>query len=273
MMSRSRWVPTRWTSWPLSQSGVARAEAITPAPSTAITVMVSPGKAGPTLRAGWVLAAEVSDRLVHEVLHRRGRADVLVQVKSIFLMPGMVRLDDPVGVHHGRRGRLDVRIDAGADRGEHRRAEHRAFGDLCHCDWRVRDVRMHLHPQVALRRATGDHNLLRLEVRAAHRLEDGLRAVADALEQRSEYVPGGVTERQPPKHPAGQRVGVRRPAALEVVQRDQPVAADRDLDSLLVQHQVRVDAALLGLGDLVAGIAILKPRDQGAGRGLPALDG
>src|SRR5674476_559660 len=42
MMWSSRCVPMRWTSWPLSRAGLVSAEAITPAPSTAILLISCP---------------------------------------------------------------------------------------------------------------------------------------------------------------------------------------------------------------------------------------
>src|SRR5512132_593273 len=121
--SRSRWVPTMRTSWPLSVSGVARAVAMIPAPRTAIVVIAAAslarsgtrrrarsgshtgdhpwrvGQAGDhgvrlaellDGRCGRCLAAQQPDRAHAEAL---GRADVAVEP--------VADVDGPAGIDAG----------------------------------------------------------------------------------------------------------------------------------------------------------------------------
>src|SRR3712207_4962522 len=161
-MSRSRWVPTRRTSWPLSVSGHESAVAMIPDPNTVTLVnLVLPllcrnGPRGafanrppydlpayrclrvPGLRScnpyslhlhrRLVAARLVPDGLVHQVLHRRVRLHVAVHVELIRLVRLLVRFDGVLYVHHVIGGGLYVGVDAGADGSQHRRAQDRAFG-------------------------------------------------------------------------------------------------------------------------------------------------
>src|SRR5829696_2380515 len=125
IMSRSRWVPTRRTSWPLSVSGHESAVAMIPDPSTvtlvnlAIPPLCRNGPRGPlanqspyglllyrclrvpglrscspySLHRRLVAARLVPDGLVHQVLHRRVGLHVAVHVELVRLVRFGVRLD------------------------------------------------------------------------------------------------------------------------------------------------------------------------------------
>src|SRR5215208_3692138 len=111
---------------------------------------------------------------------------------------------------------------------------------------------MHLHPQLALGRSTGDDVELRLEVLPAHGAQDVLRAVADALDNGAEDVSRGMAQGQTPHHAARQGVGIGGPVAVKIVEHYQPVRTDGYVARHLGQDVVGVYTTLSGLGGRVA---------------------
>src|SRR5215208_6340905 len=107
---------------------------------------------------------------------------------------------------------------------------------------------MHLHPQLALGRSTGDDVELRLEVLPAHGAQDVLRAVADALDDGAEDMSRGMAQGQSPHHAASQGVGTGSAVALTVIAYDQPIRTDGYVARQPGQDVVGVLAALTALG-------------------------
>jgi hypothetical protein len=85
-----------------------------------------------------------------------------------------------------------------------------------------------------------------------------LGSVADAFQDRPEQMARPVAQGEARDEPAGQRIGVRRAVALEVVEHDQPLGTDRDVPCQLVQDHVGIHPAALRLGDRAAGEVVLE---------------
>src|SRR5215208_6939419 len=117
---------------------------------------------------------------------------------------------------------------------------------------------MHLHPQLALGRTTGDDVELRLEVLSTHGAQDVLRAVADALDDGAEDMSRGMAQGQSPHHAARQGVGIGRAVALKVIEYDQAVRTDGYVARQFGQDVVGVYTTLSGLGGRVARELVLE---------------
>src|SRR5215212_5259168 len=222
MISRSRKVPTSRTSWPLSESGKASAVPIMPEPRilTVVTALppnsqnltrclssdqtpfaTSPRPFGGVQSLGTrrvrlhATTRDVPDSSVHQLAHLRICFDVPVHIEAIRLMSFRIRLNGAQGVNHVLSSGLYVGVDTRTYRGQHRRPQHGAFALAREGDRHVRHVSVHLHPQFALGRTTSNDGLRGLEAVLAHGPEDVLRAVADALHDRSEDVAGTVAQR------------------------------------------------------------------------------
>src|SRR5918994_6055736 len=148
------------------------------------------------------LVLHMAHRIVHKILHPGVGVDILIYIELVLLVPRLVRLDAPLDVDHLLCSLLHIWVDSRSDRGEDRRTEGRSVAHAREGDGDVRDVGVHLHPQLALGGSAGCDDLFRLEVVFAHSAEDMLGAVAHPLQDRSEDMPFAVAERKPPHHAA-----------------------------------------------------------------------
>mmetsp|Transcript_6023 Transcript_6023/g.14592 ORF Transcript_6023/g.14592 Transcript_6023/m.14592 type:complete len:486 (+) Transcript_6023:520-1977(+) len=201
----------------------------------------------------------------HAAAERRGQRRVqrpvhLEQAAVLAVAVG-VGQHDTVDRDHRRDGRADVRKGAGSRRGEDRAAEGGRVRVPGEAEGEVGHVRVDLQPQGRASDPAGDGDRGRGEARRALRLEDELGAKAHGLDEGAEDVRPRVLQREADERPAGERVGVRRPVALEVVERHEALAPGRE------RLGRPVELVVGGLRQEEA-----KPVDGAAGGGLSPLD-
>src|SRR6266540_7302545 len=143
-MSRSRWVPTKRMSWPLSLKGNVRAEPMTPDPRIAMLVMTAP-------LCGF--GAQLRQPLELRLDCREQRPVDLSEQMVVQHAGAVLGLEALGHVGHCRRGLLDRGVPADTGRAQDSRAEVGRLRGVGPGDGGSEHVGHDLAPQVAVRAA------------------------------------------------------------------------------------------------------------------------